>query len=389
MQLREETTTAVLLVDDEELVRRYYQTLLGGLGFEVETAPNGLEALELLKQRAFDVVVTDLSMPVMSGMQFLRAVRKENLDVPVILMTGTPGFDSAVAAVEYGAFRYLVKPVDRSIFVDTVMRAGTLHRLARLKRQALAMDGIPGMQLGDRASLDARFDRGLDGLWMAFQPIVDWRRQGVFGFEALVRSRDQALPGPADLFDAAERLHRVHDLGRAIRSRTAAALAAAPDDAQIFINVNAEELDDEELYSEHAPLAAFASRVIVEITERSTLESVRGLSQRIHKLRALGYRIAIDDLGAGYAGLSSFALLEPDFVKLDMSLVRGVDRSPRKRSIVRGMANLCIEELGIQVICEGVEHASERDCLAEDGVSLFQGYLFARPHAEFLVPSFA
>lgn len=389
MKSRTQGSSAVLVVDDDEAIRKLYQTVLGRRGFEVETAADGGDGLKRIAERSFDVIITDLAMPVMNGMDFLRAVRHIDLDVPVILLTGSPGFDSAVTAVEYGAFRYLVKPIEQSVLVDAVTKAGHLHRLAILKREMIGMDGLEGMRLGDRASLDARFSGGLAGLWVAFQPIVDWSARRVFGYEALVRSHDSAMPGPADLFDAAERLGRVHQLGRAIRREAAESAISAPDDAHLFVNVNADELNDDELYSRHAPLSKWADRVVLEITERVALESVTGLSQKIGQLRSMGYRIAIDDLGAGYAGLNSFTLLEPDFVKLDMTLVRGIDQSPKKRTIVKGISQLCKTDLGIQVVCEGVERCSEREALAEEGLTLFQGYLFARPAAGFPIAAWA
>jgi EAL domain-containing protein (putative c-di-GMP-specific phosphodiesterase class I) len=91
----------------------------------------------------------------------------------------------------------------------------------------------------------------------------------------------------------------------------------------------------------------------------------------------------VDDLGSGYAGLSSFSILEPEFVKLDLSLVRGIDRSKRRQTVIRSMLTLCQRELGMRVICEGVETAAERDALAGVGCDLLQGYLFARPSRGF------
>jgi EAL domain-containing protein (putative c-di-GMP-specific phosphodiesterase class I) len=122
---------------------------------------------------------------------------------------------------------------------------------------------------------------------------------------------------------------------------------------------------------------------VLEITERASLERISDVRGRIRKLRDLGYRIAVDDLGAGYAGLSSFSQLEPDIAKLDMSLVRGIDSSPRKASIVRSMISVCKGELGTQVVCEGVETEKERDALAGLGAELLQGYLFGKPGPRF------
>jgi EAL domain-containing protein (putative c-di-GMP-specific phosphodiesterase class I) len=93
--------------------------------------------------------------------------------------------------------------------------------------------------------------------------------------------------------------------------------------------------------------------------------------------------LAVDDLGAGYAGLSSFTMLDPEIVKIDISLVRDIHLSKKKRSVVRGIAKVCREELNTSVVCEGIEVARERDVLVEDGVELLQGYLFGKPEPGF------
>jgi EAL domain-containing protein (putative c-di-GMP-specific phosphodiesterase class I) len=123
--------------------------------------------------------------------------------------------------------------------------------------------------------------------------------------------------------------------------------------------------------------------VVLEITERTSLARISDVRECVARLRKLGFRIAVDDLGAGYAGLSSFSQLEPDVAKLDMSLVRGIDVSSRKASIVRSMLTVCQRELGTYVVCEGVETESERDTLTSLGADLLQGYLFAKPQRLF------
>jgi EAL domain-containing protein (putative c-di-GMP-specific phosphodiesterase class I) len=102
--------------------------------------------------------------------------------------------------------------------------------------------------------------------------------------------------------------------------------------------------------------------------------------------RDLGFRVAVDDLGAGYAGLSSFTLLQPDYVKLDASLIRSLETSPEKRSIVKAMLQLGARDLNLMVISEGVETAEERDTLVALGGDLLQGHLFARPSRGFVDP---
>ena len=100
-------------------------------------------------------------------------------------------------------------------------------------------------------------------------------------------------------------------------------------------------------------------------------------------LRALGFKIAVDDLGAGYAGLASLAALEPEIVKIDMSLIRGVENHPTKRRVVGAITTLC-RELGSQVVAEGVETDAERASVSAAGVDLIQGYLYGKPAREFV-----
>jgi EAL domain-containing protein (putative c-di-GMP-specific phosphodiesterase class I)/CheY-like chemotaxis protein len=374
----------VLLVDDDELVLRDYGRILRASGFVVDTALDGPSGLERLADTSYDVIVSDVAMNAMTGLEFLRAVRARDLDTPVVLMTGMPDIDSAVQAIEYGAFRYLLKPTPTETLIQVLEKGANLHKLASLKREALQASGSEGMELGDRAALEARFANALETLWMAYQPIVRFPGPSVFGYEALVRCSEPSIAHPGVLFDAADRLGMMHELGRAIRDRVADDVKQAPDGALIFVNVHAGELTDPQLSSPSAKLSAVAARVVLEITERSALDRVPGVAARMADLRALGFRVAVDDLGAGYAGLASFSQLNPEFVKLDMSLVRGIHLNSKKRSVVRAMVGLCREELDIQVISEGVELGDERDALERTGCTLMQGYLFAKPSRGFV-----
>ena len=372
----------ILLVDDQASTRAGYSQVLTSAGYDVQTVPDGRHAIATLKGQHYNVVVSDVSLQYMSGLDVLRAVRASDLDVPVILMSDSPNVDTAMLALDHGALRYLKKPVAPSELIQVVSQAVLLHQIAQAKREALRLWGDNRMQMGDRASADACFTRALETLWMAFQPIVDYRNKRLFGFEALVRTKEPTIPHPGALFDVAERLGRLQELSQTIRQVTAQALLQRPAGTYIFVNLHARDLLDEQLYEPTAPLSAFAPHLVFEITERVALDEVRDVHARIAALRRLGFRIAIDDLGAGYAGLTAFAQLEPDVVKLDMSLVRDVDKNATKRTLIRTMATLC-QELHMQVIAEGIEQTAERDILHELGLDLMQGYLFARPAPPF------
>jgi EAL domain-containing protein (putative c-di-GMP-specific phosphodiesterase class I) len=230
--------------------------------------------------------------------------------------------------------------------------------------------------------LRASFEQALESLWIAYQPIVHAKDGTIFGFEALLRSNVAALPGPGQVIDAAERLGELVRLGRTVRTRAAGPMRGTPEPWTLFVNLHPEDLNDPDLADRTAALSAIAGRVVLEITERASLgnfESVRGI---VNAVRELGFRIAVDDLGAGYAGLASFALLEPEIVKLDMSLVRDIDASTVKQRVVRSMTDLCTD-MGLLVVAEGVETREERETLTELGCDLLQGYLFARPGRPF------
>jgi len=372
----------VLVADDDEPVRDLLRRTLASAGYEVIAASDGQEAIDLLTTTAVDAVVSDISMPRLTGIDLLRAIRSRDPDVPVILCTGTPDVNSAIEAVRLGALQYLTKPVDLDELKRALARAVRLGRIARLKQEALTLLSDGALGGGDLLVLEGSFERTLSSLWTAYQPIVRARDGSLFGYEALLRSDEPSLPHPGAILDAAERLGRLPDLGRAVRAAAASHMHKAPPDTLLFVNLHSRDLLDDMLYADDAPLSAIASRVVLEITERAALDEVKDARARMAKLRERGFRIAVDDLGAGYAGLTSFVSLEPELVKLDMSLIRDLDQHPTKRKLVGSVATLC-RELGLLVVAEGVETKAELEHVIALGCDLIQGYLVAKPGRPF------
>jgi EAL domain-containing protein (putative c-di-GMP-specific phosphodiesterase class I) len=369
----------VLVLDDDPSVLKSYSRVLERAGFTVVGRSNGIDVGPLLGSGSFDVVLTDISMPGMDGTEVLRVVRERDPDLPVILMTACGDLRSAALAVELRALRYLFKPVDMDILIATVTDAVRLRGAAAADRRA--------RELVDRAAtevreLGTRFERALGSVHLVHQPIVSWPGRAVFAHEALLRSDEPGLALPVDLLGAAEKLGRLSTLSRIIRRRAAERLRGAPPGTCAFVNLHPFDLSDDELYSPTAPLSAVASQVVLEVTECASLDGTTDLSQRLAALRRMGFRIALDDLGAGYSSLSAFAHLAPHAVKLDKSLTGGVESDSTKRKLIASMTRLC-HELGIIVVGEGVETAGQRDALVSLGCDLLQGYLFAEPAAEY------
>jgi len=360
----------VLLVDDDKLVLRAVERILVSSGYTVVAASDAQHAAREAMAGGYDVLVSDIHMQGITGVELLDVLRSYGCDIPVILMTGLPSFATAQTALELGAAQYLTKPIDRPALLKAIARAKVMPR--RPKPTTCA-----------DPALAASFDRALGSLWMAFQPIVSLSAKRAVAYEALVRSDEKGFKTPGPLIEYAERSGRIGELGRAIRELCADAAAHVPRGAALFVNVHAQDLFEADLFSSSSPLASYANNVVLEITERGAIDEVGDILQRVHRLRALGYRLAIDDLGAGYAGLTSVAMLEPDYVKLDMSLTRDVGTSPLRQRLVHSMVDAC-RDTDMRVVAEGVETITELTTLRELGCDLLQGYHFARPTAEFV-----
>ena len=368
----------VLVVGDELAVRRAVEEALRLERFSVRTVDSG-QIADGMKEPV-DVVVLDLTGVGADVEGALHRVRESDLECPIVVLASRTDVGKAHEAMRLGAHRYLVHPVPRDALAQVVKRAATMNRLSRARQEAVeATRGAAAGGLGDRAGLEVSFQRAVEKLFMVYQPIVCWSGRSILGYEALVRSEEASMPHPGLLLDAAARLDKMEQLSARIRKIAPLPFLDRKDNVALFLNLHVSDVVSPDLLD--GPLADIADRIVLELTERASLESVEGLDRHVAALRARGYRIAIDDLGAGYAGLSSFAMLDPDLVKLDMSLVRNVHESPTKRRLVESLQQAC-SDLGVPMVAEGVETAEERDALVAAGCDLFQGFFFARPARE-------
>ena len=377
--------STILLVDDDSEVRSALRATLAPR-FKILEAENGRYALGVLSEHVPDLIISDVSMPDMDGVSLLREIRSRDMDIPVILVTGEPALDGAVKAVEYGALRYLTKPVDPSVLHELVEHAIGMRQMAQAKREMFHLtDGRPGTA-SDFAGQLTRFERAVDSIYLHFQPIWSVKEGKPVGFECLLRCSEPSLKQPPDLIQAAEELGRTEEIGRAIRHAAVEALPRLPEAARLFVNLHYADLNDPELFDPNTPFTQASDRIVLEITERESLEAIANAQDKVHQLREFGFEIAMDDLGAGHNGLAAFTQLGPEVVKLDMKLIRNVDREERQCELVQVMHDFCIAR-GMRVIAEGVETREELEALVAIGVDLFQGYLIARPEAKIRIPA--
>ncbi|MCQ4289238.1 EAL domain-containing protein [Pseudomonas stutzeri] len=214
----------------------------------------------------------------------------------------------------------------------------------------------------------------------AYQPIVDTARREIFAHEALVRGT-QGEPAPSVLSQVTEENRFRFD--QACRVKAIKTAAKLDMQSRLSINFMPNAIYRPELCIRSTLEAARAhnfpvERIIFETVEGERISDAKWLAEVLGEYKRIGFLTAIDDFGAGFAGLNLLADFQPDLIKLDMDLVRGIDQSHARQAIVRGTVGICTE-LGIKVIAEGVETSDECSALHDLGISLMQGYLFSKP----------
>lgn len=268
----------------------------------------------------------------------------------------------------------------------------TIQAFSRVHAERLVFRGIQeaasrAMDIGQRELMAQA--RVLDEVLqrrdfvMHYQPIVTTAQARIFGYEALVRCQAPTLKSPLMLFDIAERSGRIRPLNRTLREMTVEPFAELPDPEFMFINLHVDDFADPKLLNPPKTMLDYASRIVLEVTERAAIRNMERFRENLQTMRDYGFRIALDDLGSGFSALNTLAEIVPEFIKLDMALIRGIDTNAVRQNLVRNIRAFA-DDLGVQVVAEGVETRGEYEMVRELGCHLVQGYFFARPAMPFV-----
>ena len=225
------------------------------------------------------------------------------------------------------------------------------------------------------------------GLHSLFQPIVCLSERRILGYEALSRGPSNSpLHSPINLFAIARQAGRLSELEIACRESACRRFSAQKLEGKLFLNVSPESL----LEPTHQPGRTLQllqhygiepSQVVIELTEQTPTDDFQLLYNALHHYRAMGFSIALDDLGAGYSSLRLWSELRPDYVKIDRHFIDGIHQDAVKREFVGSILQIA-KASRAQVIAEGIELAEELSVLTEMGVDLVQGYLLCRPQEQ-------
>ena len=375
----------VLLADDEAALRVALTELLSHEE-RVEligTAADAEEAIRIAESDLPDVALVDVRMPEGGGPHAARGISRVSPGTRVIALSAYEDRTNVLDMLRAGAVGYLVKgtTADELVLgIERVAQGGTslsaelltgvVTELAtQLRREEIEQEADRTL----RGDIE-RFVWG-HGVWMVFHPIVDLATREEVGMEALARLGSIPMKPPDQWFAEATAL----ELGLQLQLRTLRealeALPKIPGEAFLSVNCSHHAAASPE-FAER--LDGVEERIVLEITEHEAIEDYGALAEALAPLRERGLRVAVDDVGAGYASLRHALQLAPDMVKMDISLTRGIDRDPGLRALATALISFA-GETNMTIVAEGIETAGELHALRELGIRYGQGFYLARP----------
>jgi EAL domain-containing protein (putative c-di-GMP-specific phosphodiesterase class I) len=375
----------VLLADDELGLRVALTELLSHEDRVelVGTAADAEEAIRIAETNLPDVALVDVRMPEGGGPHAARGITRVSPGTRVIALSAYEDRKNVLEMLRAGAVGYLVKGTAADELVDGIQKvamggtslsaevlSGVVAELAtQLRREEIEQETDQVL----RGDIE-RFVSG-HGVWMVFHPIMDLETREEIGMEALARFGSIPVKPPDRWFAEATAL----ELGLQLELRTIKealqGLPRIPDSAFLSINCSHRAAESPELAER---LDGVEKRIVLEITEHEAIEDYAALAEALEPLRARGLRVAVDDVGAGYASLRHAQQLAPDMVKMDISLTRTIDLDAGRRALAAALISFAAET-NMTIIAEGIETAGELQALRELGVRYGQGFYLARP----------
>ena len=363
----------VVVADPTRLDR--YVGILGDAGYDAVGASGGAKGLSLCAQEPFDLLIADEELGAETGLDFLhRSIAFLPMAARLLLLTSSEAYLAVRGAHGSQVDHYLL------VGEADLHLAGAVESV--LVRRALGQEQRPSEM--EMTRVPNRVRQALDevvaqrALRVAYQPIVDAHTGERIGAEALCRVRHPEFPGPAQLFDAAASAGRMWSLARIVREVIARDLERIAPSESIFVNLHAAELSDRQLLEGDPSLGSLAHRIVFEIRERSAIPDASRFLRSAEQLRAQGYRLSVDDLGAGYASLTTAALMRPSFVKIGRTLIHEAHLSRRRTKMLAGIVE-SVHLQGALAIAEGIESEEEADLARAVGFDALQGFFVGRP----------
>lgn len=379
-------TIRVIVADDDESIRIWLRHLIEiteGLEL-VGEARDTAAAVEIARTAQPDVAVVDVRMPGGGGPEGAQLIQMFSSETRVLAFSSYDMTPQVLAMIEAGASGYVVKSGNDGEILTAIrtvadggvyLSSGIDTRVMNHLRESLVASGQRMLQRSRVVGLieDVLARRAIA---MHYQPIVDLATSQVVGYEALARIDSERRQPPNLWFDDAAAVGRLAELEHlAITTAIEGLDRLEPAD---FLAVNISPLTASGPVLEDALGSAPLHRIVLEITEHAAVVDYAQLTQSLQPLRDRGLRIAIDDVGAGYASMAHVLHLSPEVIKLDRSFTAGIDLHANRQSLVGTMRSFATQT-GSVLLAEGIETVEELQTMGSLGVGLGQGYLLGHP----------
>jgi EAL domain-containing protein (putative c-di-GMP-specific phosphodiesterase class I)/DNA-binding NarL/FixJ family response regulator len=375
----------VLVAEDVPTVRDALQALLRSersleLVAAVGDAPSAIEAAT--RERP-DVALVDVRMPG-GGVHAAREIKSCSPETKVIAFTAHHDRATVLEMLEAGAVGYLLKGGSVDAIVEAIEQAAvgqgsfSVEVTGEIIETLVSQLGVQRKALEKTERKEKRIRQALDSegvLEMVFQPICTLGGTTV-GAEALARFRTAPRRGPDRWFAEAEEVGLRGELELAAVKAALAALPNLPPKIYLSLNVSPKTVLSAGLRK--LIEGSESSRVVLEVTEHAPIDDYNRLNAAADGLRALGVRFAVDDAGAGFASLRHILRLAPDFIKLDRTLIDGIENDRSRQALAVGLISFA-ERIDATIIAEGIERLADLNMLASLGVGHGQGFFLARP----------
>jgi EAL domain-containing protein (putative c-di-GMP-specific phosphodiesterase class I)/DNA-binding NarL/FixJ family response regulator len=351
----------------------------------VGAARDADEAIELACEARPDVAIVDVNMPGGGGAKVARELRRSAPDTKVLALTAAADRNTVLEMLEAGVVGYLVKGSSTEHILESIERAGSGQSMLSAEVTGDVISELVGQLGHQRRGVEkerrrrGRIERAIadDGaVQIVFQPICALDSLDVKGYEALARFPGAPQRGPEHWFREASEVGLSIELELVAVERAFSRLAEIPDDVYLSVNLSPATVVSAAFKRVLAEVPA--ERIVLEITEHAPIADYDTFNAGLASVRALGARLAIDDAGAGFASLRHILRLEPEFIKLDITLIAAIESDRSQQALAAGIISFA-DGIGATVVAEGIEHAEALEALRVLGVPCGQGFHLGRP----------